>query len=263
MSRLHDRAERWRRIVAARARGDSIPPEDQAYRAAYEVARPRETEHEVGLWSAVGSLADSPWPGEKSDDELVAGALAGLDLPTPLREPVEEAPATRHRRGPVVAAAMAMTLAAAAAAAAAVLWLVGARALRPDTEAGPDHSLSSAMAEATDGGEARTRTEPPARARRRRAPDTETPSAGLDPGCEDLGRGLRACLRGEGEVLAGHHPTIELRRGRVQVWAEDGSEVAPVTVTTEVAVLASRVASFEATLSEDLRCSWCSCTGAA
>jgi tetratricopeptide (TPR) repeat protein len=161
--------ERWRKIVANQARGETATTHDVAYRAAYEVAHPEEAASQTPLWTELGALSEHRHAGERSDEDIVAGALALLDAPAgaipslsdDVGEPHQAAPAV----WPVVLAVSAVVLSVAAG---MVLWFVGGDAMLPG-QRGRDHSLTPAWADtAEDGGEATLRSDRPRRARAHR-----------------------------------------------------------------------------------------------
>lgn len=172
LSREDPTGDRFRAIVTAESRGESISAEDHAFRGEYE-RRHADAGRDAALWSALGSMGDAR-PDERTDQDIVGSAMAALHDPRYAPAPPEagthppEAAERPRQRGLVV---VAFTTAALAAAAALVLLV-----LQPSGVFRGDDDAPGSMAPSTqerDGAvhEASERlhdTEPPAKRRRGR-----------------------------------------------------------------------------------------------
>ena len=199
---------------------------------------------DADILAALGNMGQ-PRPGEKSDEELIAGAMAGLVNPMvapvepePMPYPVME-PANNH--APVVIAVVAAAMAIAAAITLVVLRPAGLLGQQDGDSAGnlaiSQHDDEREEHEAREREAERERKHKKPRRAHVRDDVTdddneEEATTGLLPAdCEDVAPGVQVCIDGEARIAAaatggGGPAKVTLEHGRVHVLSElDGESV--------------------------------------
>jgi len=223
-------SDRWQAIVSAAARGDALSDHDAAYLEDFVAHHPDEASSEP-LWTAFAELPETPWAGERLDDDLVRTALTALAQPTEL---ATRPTSTRPWRSRGLLAAATGLLAA---------GVTVATMVRVTSEPQSSLLVKHAFADA---------------ARLEVAPRTDRLAAPSDPrgrtGCTHPQPGFTICLEGNDvqQDEPGTMPLV-LRRGRAHVVAERRPHPSNVELSTSLGRLRTETADFTAEFDDDGR----------
>jgi len=200
---------------------------------------------DADILAALGNMGQ-PRPDEKSDEELIAGAMAGLVNPMvapiepePMPYPVME-PANNHT--PVVIAVVAAAMAIAAAVTLVVLRPAGLLGQQDGDSAGnlaisqhederEEYEAREREAEARKHNKKRKRAHVPDDVTKPEDDEEEATTGLLPADCEDVAPGVQVCIDGEARIAAaatagGGPAKVTLEHGRVHVLSElDGESV--------------------------------------